>query len=203
MAYTKITWQNEITPLNAENMNRIEEGIEDAHTAIDGMTATIRDMFYPVGSYYETSDSSFNPNTAWGGVWSLEAAGKVHIGAGTGYTIGATGGNKDAVIPYHNHSVSAFNTGGMSANASHRHGIEIKRSNAEAANYGLVYSSGGFNDRVFITSPSVNGQNTMETSVAHTHQVGAHNTNYAGTSGNLTNANMQPYIVVNRWHRTA
>ena len=202
MAYTKITWQNEITPLNAENMNRIEEGIEDAHTAIDGMTATIRDMFYPVGSYYETSDSSFNPNTAWGGVWSLEAAGKVHIGAGTGYTIGDTGGNKDAIIPYHNHRIAARNTNGMSANASHRHGIFIKRSNAEAAGYGLVYSSGGFNDRVFITS-TTNGQNTEYTSVEHTHTLPEHYTEVVGTSGNSTNANMQPYIVVNRWHRTA
>lgn len=25
---------------------------------------------YPVGSYYETSDADFNPNTAWGGTWS-------------------------------------------------------------------------------------------------------------------------------------
>ena len=28
------------------------------------------DMFYPVGSYYETSNANFNPNTAWGGTWS-------------------------------------------------------------------------------------------------------------------------------------
>ena len=28
------------------------------------------DMFYPVGSYYETSDANFNPNAAWGGTWS-------------------------------------------------------------------------------------------------------------------------------------
>ncbi len=27
------------------------------------------DKFYPVGSYYETSDTTFNPNTAWGGTW--------------------------------------------------------------------------------------------------------------------------------------
>lgn len=26
-------------------------------------------IYYPVGSYYETSDSSFDPNTAWGGTW--------------------------------------------------------------------------------------------------------------------------------------
>lgn len=27
------------------------------------------DMIYPVGSYYETSDTTFDPNTAWGGTW--------------------------------------------------------------------------------------------------------------------------------------
>ena len=27
------------------------------------------DLFYPIGSYYETSDNTFNPNTAWGGTW--------------------------------------------------------------------------------------------------------------------------------------
>lgn len=31
--------------------------------------AVIRDFIYPVGSYFETSDSSFNPNSAWGGTW--------------------------------------------------------------------------------------------------------------------------------------
>ena len=30
------------------------------------------DYYYPVGSYYETSDASFNPNTAWGGTWVQE-----------------------------------------------------------------------------------------------------------------------------------
>lgn len=29
-------------------------------------------IFYPIGSYYETSDMSFNPNTAWGGTWVLD-----------------------------------------------------------------------------------------------------------------------------------
>lgn len=32
-----------------------------------GSEMTLLDMFYPVGSYYETSDGSFNPNTSWGG----------------------------------------------------------------------------------------------------------------------------------------
>ena len=32
------------------------------------------DFFYPVGSYYETSDISFNPNNTFGGTWSIEAS---------------------------------------------------------------------------------------------------------------------------------
>lgn len=32
----------------------------------------IFDTFYPVGSYYETSDSTFDPNTAWGGTWQKD-----------------------------------------------------------------------------------------------------------------------------------
>ena len=63
----------------------------------------VLDLFYPVGSYYETSDSTFDPNVAWGGNWSLETAGKFHISAGTGYTIGGTGGSKDAVVVSHTH----------------------------------------------------------------------------------------------------
>lgn len=34
------------------------------------------DMFYPVGSYYETSNSTFNPNTHWGGTWEKVEEGK-------------------------------------------------------------------------------------------------------------------------------
>lgn len=29
-------------------------------------------IYYPVGSYYETSDTSFDPNDTWGGTWSSE-----------------------------------------------------------------------------------------------------------------------------------
>lgn len=32
----------------------------------------VLDLMHPVGSYYETSNASFNPNTAWGGTWVRE-----------------------------------------------------------------------------------------------------------------------------------
>ena len=37
------------------------------------------DFFYPVGSYYETSDINFNPNITWGGTWKEDSAGRVLV----------------------------------------------------------------------------------------------------------------------------
>lgn len=34
-------------------------------------------LLYPVGSYYETSDTSFNPNTAWVGTWTYTTSGSI------------------------------------------------------------------------------------------------------------------------------
>ena len=68
------------------------------------------DYIYPVGSYYETSDTTFDPNVAWGGTWVLETAGKFHVSAGTGYTIGSTGGEATHTLtvdelPSHSHTL--------------------------------------------------------------------------------------------------
>lgn len=165
------------------------------------------DRFYPVGSYYETSDTTFNPNTSWGGTWVLETAGMVHVSGGTGYTVAKAnnnngagaqdGGSKDAIIPYHRHGVDAVNTGGMSANATHTHKDGVNENNKFAA------SAGNATCQVLGDKSSSSARATTSADLAHTHQVPSHNTNYVGTSGNTTNANMQPYINVNRWHRTA
>lgn len=72
-----------------------------------GNFKSIFDIFYPVGSYYETSDTTFDPNVAWGGTWSLETPGKFHVSAGTGYTAGSTGGSADAIVPYHTHTTKS------------------------------------------------------------------------------------------------
>lgn len=33
------------------------------------------DKYYPVGSYYSTSNSTFDPNTVWGGTWNVSGNG--------------------------------------------------------------------------------------------------------------------------------
>ena len=135
------------------------------------------DFIHPVGSYYETSDTSFNPNTTWGGTWELEAEGLVHIGAGSTYSVGDTGGEETHTLttdemPSHTHTQD-----------QHRH--YLGRRNVYAGNGSAVavvtYGGGSAND-------SVTGYTT------------ATNNN---TGGGQAHNIMQPYIVVNRWHRTA
>ena len=126
------------------------------------------DFMYPVGSYYETSDTTFDPNVSWGGTWSLEVEGQVHISAGTNYTIGGAltnttdGGSKDAVVVSHTHRI--FEEFGAQGSGSYPPG---------GTSYAQIGSYGPYAGKIEST----------------------------GESG--TNKNMPPYIVVNRWHRTA
>ena len=94
MAYQRRNWRENDTTLGPTNLNNIEDGIEEALAGlnVNSLKSKLVDVFYPVGCYFETSNTSFNPNAAWGGTWVLEDAGKVHVGAGTGYALGSTGG---------------------------------------------------------------------------------------------------------------
>lgn len=67
MAYERVNWTN-TTPVNPTNLNKMDEAI-----------AAIYNLFRPVGSYFETSDLEFNPNTSWGGTWVLEEDGTVLV----------------------------------------------------------------------------------------------------------------------------
>lgn len=68
----------------------------DNFIAVYGQNSLL-DIFYPVGSYYETSNTSFDPNTAWGGVWLEDTSGRMTVALeenSTDFnTVGNTGGN--------------------------------------------------------------------------------------------------------------
>lgn len=128
--------------------------------------------FYPVGSYYETSDTSFNPNTAWGGTWELEAEGQVHISAGSNYAVaGALTNTSDGGEATHKLSVSEM--------PSHTHAIYYYNASGNKS-FGYNYQNKGYQSN----------EATSSSGIVNTGGGGAHN-------------NMQPYIIVNRWHRTA
>lgn len=54
--------------VNASDMNMIKETINN-----------LTDIFYPVGSYYYTSDANFNPNNSFGGTWVLDNDGTILV----------------------------------------------------------------------------------------------------------------------------
>ena len=58
MNYTKTSWENDITPVSAENMNKIENQLK-----------ALTDAIYPVGSVYLTFAED-NPSNLFGGNWN-------------------------------------------------------------------------------------------------------------------------------------
>ena len=204
MAYDKIIWQNEITPVNADNLNHMEDGIANTAEAadmLDNKVASIEttidgllNMFYPVGSYYETSksQSEFDPNTAWGGTWVLEEEGKVHIGAGENKTLGTSGGAETHVHSTGNHTLT------VNELPAHSHGFGqqggyIAWSPAQPYNDNCDLAGGNDFFQPYTSQKWHAIQTTLNTGSGW-----GHNHGNTGSS-----SNMMPYIVVNRWHRTA
>lgn len=207
MSYTRTDWRTEETPVSAGNLNNIEDGIEEALDVTRNLRENIAtlalDIFYPVGSYYETSKSTseFNPGTAWGGTWELESSGLVHVSAGTGYSVGSTGGSATHVHSTANHTLTA------SEIPAHTHGSKTLTGTmrvmawANAATSGIVSISNQDKNKN-PSSGSNEGAATFTINASHTHNSvggsGGHNHGNTGSASNYA-----PYIVVNRWHRTA
>ena len=152
-----------------------------ATTAFVQTTKTaILEAIYPVGSVYTNATDSTNPATLLGfGTWSAFGAGRVAIGDGGGFAAGTTGGSADAVVVSHTHTFTTDGSGSHNHTYTFRGGEQIQSGNATNCWVG--------------------------TSTATTSTVGDHThtgtTASVGSSG--TNANLQPYVVVYMWRRTA
>jgi hypothetical protein len=141
-------------------------------------------LLYPVGSIYTNSSVSTNPGTLFGfGTWTAFGAGRVMVGLDAGDasfdTAEETGGSKDAIVVAHTH------TGTTDSNGAHAH--------TYSAPSGNQILGAGTNSAVF-TAVTAN----TSTAGAHTHTFTTGSTGSSGTNGNL-----QPYITVYMWKRTA
>lgn len=162
-------------------------------------------LIYPVGSIY-ISVNSTNPSVLFGGTWE-QIQDKFLLAAGTAYTAGDTGGSADAIVPYHNHSVAAAS--GAITGGSHSHGTGNSTYNRWATTNAAGVSddpaaalSGSGYVYPRIGSDYAWASRTATSSETHTHDLPAHNTNYAGSSDNAIGANMPPYLAVYIWKRT-
>jgi len=146
---------------------------------VQDVADVIKSALFPVGVIY-TATVSTNPATLIGfGTWTAFGAGRVLIGNGGGFTAGATGGSADAIVVSHTH------TGTTAGSGSHSHTIP-----------GAYTVGGTANDGLYSNASSTIV--TTDTVANHTHTF---TTDSTGASA--TNANLQPYIVVYMWQRTA
>lgn len=191
--------------------SKVEDSLE-SDSKIDSLSArqgkvlndkidNMLDFFYPVGTYYETSNKSFNPNVTWGGTWVQDTKGRVTVAAGEcddeeariynlGDKIGKSTNWLTSIdqIPKHTHSVNIQTSGG-----AHGHGISVDNGQG-SRDWGVMFNyshTAAFNSGCF-----------SFTDGTHTHQVTG-NTGSTGSDATIGFSIIQSSIVVIRWHRTA
>ena len=189
--------------------------------AIADAFAAAKQALYPVGSIYSNATSNTNPSALLGfGTWVSFGSGKVPVGYdATNALFDAgekTGGSADAVVVSHSHTASSG-----TESVGHTHSVSGTTNNTTltgtfptSANTGSFYSgsftrgtqyggNGGepqTNSEVVFNAPHTHtfSATTGGVSASHTHAI---TVNAAGSSA--TNANLQPYITVFMWKRTA
>lgn len=151
---------------------------DDVSSNITTTITTVIASTYPVGSVYINASSNIDPASFLGfGTWVQFGQGRVLVGVDSGdelfNSIGETGGSKDAVVVSHSHGVS---------DPGHAHTL----STAPGVGQG---------------SPGTNSvQQNFGSMTTDSSSTGI-SINSTGSSG--SNANVQPYITVFMWKRTA
>lgn len=161
-------------------------GTATTQIATTAFVAAALGALYPVGSIYINAAVTTNPATLLGfGTWVEFGAGRVMVGQNASDalfdTLEETGGSKDAIVVSHSH------TGTTASSGAHTHTLSLGDNNDDFA--APASASNGSVVGATATTAS-NGD--------HTHTF---TTSTEGSSG--TNANIQPYIVVKMWKRTA
>ena len=108
-----MAWKKKIktqTPIPATLLKWVEDESDTRSVAdvINAITQATVDAFYPVGSIY-MSANNVDPATIFGGTWE-KVEGRFLLGAGSGYTLGTTGGEANHTLtvnemPKHVHGI--------------------------------------------------------------------------------------------------
>lgn len=158
--------------------NKVDDNTSQI-TSLRSMLAAYWKTIYPIGSIYISTNVNFNPQTTWGGTWVKTAKGRCLIGANDTYPLGSTGGEEMHYLtgnemPPHGHSAG-------------------KVYNYKLSNYGLkadVWEQSG--DQVLYIDQTSESSSTSSNILL---------TNSEG--GGASHNNMQPYLAVYIWERTA
>ena len=181
-------------PLKVISGTDFQTEFEAVRTAINSKAETvdILSSVYPVGSIYINATNSTNPASLLGfGTWTAFGAGRVPVGFDASDsnfdTAEETGGSKDAIVVSHSH------TGSTDTAAAHAHAVAGGEYSG-SYDYGTNFVVGNLS-----TTTGTRGY-SADTSSAGSH---SHTVTVASTGSSGTNANLQPYITVYMWKRTA
>ena len=154
--------------------------------------AAVRSL-YPVGSIYINASNNTNPGTLLGfGTWTAFGAGRVPVGFDASDalfdTAEETGGSKNAIVVSHTHTATTDTA------TAHTHDGVLRE--AQSGQFKITSNRAPGSDIDYATGD--NTSSLTDSSGAHSHTF---TTDSTGSSG--TNANLQPYITVYMWKRTA
>jgi hypothetical protein len=163
-------------------------GTNTTQLATTAFVTTGLQSLYPVGSIYINAGVTTNPATLFGfGTWVAFGAGRVMIGLNGSDTLfdtlEETGGSKDSVVVSHTHTATSTVT-----DPGHRHSV-----NTYLGGNGSAVANTGADEGPYVIGT---GTNTTTTGITVA-------TTNASTGSSGTNANLQPYITVAMWKRTA
>lgn len=159
----------------ADDMNEIKNALNTL------IVPKLLNIFYPIGSYYETSSTSFDPNISMGGTWELETDGTALVSKSN-----ATGSkfntNIGGVVGEEAHTLT------INEMPSHQHGENIEYGGLKQA-YTLANGGGSMTNGYYIGADTIEYEGPQ----VLTEQSGE----------GQTHNNIQPSKICNRWHRTA
>lgn len=166
-------------------------------------------LCYPIGSYYFTSDNSFNPNNAWGGKWERLQDGRVLVAESATLSIGKVGGSETVTLTQkqipshthpHTHKKGTMNITGFFPIDDHKaHTIDTETTTNKGS--GAFYASNDTlsdSDNRDSSNPSI--KCVLDASRSW---IGETSEDDTKTGGGQAHNNMQPYRVCAIWHRTA
>lgn len=166
----------------------------------------ISNLIYPIGSIYSNATNSANPATILGfGTWVPYAQGRVLVGLNAAdsefNTIGETGGVKSNNItvdqlPAHSHVVDPPATGTSNA-GYHNHGTSRDPVVTSGTGSQRAYTFGGSGQQ-FAWSTGL-----IQPAGDHAHVVDIPAFNSSNTGNGQPVTNLQPYVTVFMWLRTA
>ena len=133
----------------------------------------LRDIFYPVGSIFQSTNAT-SPATFIGGTWERFGNGRVLVGVDETDSDFSTV-NKIGGAKTHTLTIAEM------PSHTHTDNTPVKKASEEVSGYGLTQTS-QFKDRIIVS---------------------ASGTSSGSTGGNQAHNNMQPYITVYMWRRTA